>query len=102
MAVLNHSHQTRLAAMREATWKLNLSHIVFADRGWGAPFSRWGLRVINDITLIWVVILIAVGGSSSGVYGGLTSLVTPVPAVDSSEVGLGICGDQSPKDRRCE
>jgi len=47
--------------MREATWKLNLSHIVFADRGWGAPFSRWGLRVINDITLIWIVILIAVG-----------------------------------------
>jgi hypothetical protein len=45
MAVLNHSHQTRLAAIARsvATWKLNLSHIVFADRGWGAPFSRWGV-----------------------------------------------------------
>jgi hypothetical protein len=33
--VLNHSHQTRLAAIARsvATWKLNLSHVVFAYRG---------------------------------------------------------------------
>ena len=31
----------------------------------GSAFAVRGLRGINDITLIWVVILIAVGGSSS-------------------------------------